>query len=98
MPHRLLSVDRTTALPTLASALALRAKWKADLLQKPSHSLAAHAAAERRSEHMSLWKRGKLYWSFIYVDGIRYSQSTGTSNLRQATLIEQRFREELNLK
>lgn len=47
---------------------------------------------------MSLWKRGKLYWSFIYVDGIRYSQSTGTGNLRQATLIEQRFREELNLK
>lgn len=47
---------------------------------------------------MSLWKRGKVYWSFIYVDGIRYSQSTGTGNLRQATLIEQRFREELNLK
>jgi len=47
---------------------------------------------------MSLWKRGKVYWSFIYVDGIRYAQSTGTGNLRQATLIEQRFREELNLK
>jgi integrase len=47
---------------------------------------------------MSLWKRGKLYWSFIYVDGIRYAQSTGTGNLRQATLIEKRFREELNLK
>jgi integrase len=47
---------------------------------------------------MSLWKRGKVYWSFIYVDGIRYSQSTGTGNLRQATLIEQRFRDELNLK
>jgi integrase len=47
---------------------------------------------------MSLWKRGNVYWSFIYMDGIRYSQSTGTGNLRQATLIEQRFREELNLK
>jgi len=47
---------------------------------------------------MSLWKRGKVYWSFIYVDGIRHSQSTGTGNLRQATLIEQRFRDELNLK
>jgi integrase len=47
---------------------------------------------------MSLWKRGKVYWSYVYVDGIRYSQSTGTSNLRQATLIEQRFRDELNLK
>jgi integrase len=47
---------------------------------------------------MSLWKRGNVYWSYIYVDGIRYSQSTGTGNLRQATKIEQRFREQLNLK
>jgi integrase len=47
---------------------------------------------------MSLWKRGRVYWSYIYIDGIRYSQSTGTGNLRRATLIEQRFREELNLK
>lgn len=47
---------------------------------------------------MSLWKRGNVYWSYIYVDGIRYSQSTGTGNLRLATQIEQRFREQLNLK
>jgi integrase len=47
---------------------------------------------------MSLWKRGNVYWSYVYVDGIRYSQSTGTGNLRQATRIEQRFQEELNLK
>jgi integrase len=71
---------------------------KTDLLQKPNHSLAAHQAAERRNDHVSLWKRGNVYWSYIYVDGIRYSQSTGTPNLRQATTIEQRFREELNLK
>ena len=47
---------------------------------------------------MSLWKRGNVYWSYLYVDGIRHSQSTGTGNLRQATQIEQRFREELNRK
>lgn len=47
---------------------------------------------------MSLWKRGKVYWSYVYVDGIRYSQSTGTGSLRQATTIEQRFKDELNLK
>lgn len=47
---------------------------------------------------MSLWKRGKVYWSYIYVDGIRYSQSTGTANLRQATAIESRFRDDLNRK
>ncbi len=47
---------------------------------------------------MSLWKRGRVYWSYIYIDGIRYSQSTGTGNLRQATTIEQRFRDDLNRK
>lgn len=47
---------------------------------------------------MSLWKRGNVYWSFVYVDGVRHAQSTGTGNLRQATLIEQRFKDELNLK
>jgi integrase len=43
-------------------------------------------------------KRGNVYWSYLYMDGIRYSQSTGTSNLRQATQIELRFREQLNRK
>ena len=47
---------------------------------------------------MTLWKRGKVYWSYIYVDGVRHAQSTGTGNLRQATHIDQRFKEELNLK
>lgn len=47
---------------------------------------------------MSLWKRGNVYWSFVYVDGVRHAKSTGTGNLRQATLIEQRFKDELNLK
>jgi integrase len=47
---------------------------------------------------MSLWKRGKVYWSFIYVDGVRHAKSTGTGNLRQATQIEQHFKEALNLR
>jgi len=47
---------------------------------------------------MSLMKRGNVYWSYLNLDGIRYSRSTGTGNLRQATQIEQRFREQLNLK
>jgi integrase len=47
---------------------------------------------------VSLMKRGNVYWSYLNMDGIRYSRSTGTSNLRQATQIELRFREQLNLK
>jgi len=47
---------------------------------------------------MSLMKRGDVYWMFLNRDGIRYQKSTGTNNFRQATKIEQRFREELHLK
>jgi len=47
---------------------------------------------------VSLWKRGKVYWSYLYLDGVRHSQSTGTGNLRQAAEIERRFRDTLNLK
>jgi integrase len=47
---------------------------------------------------MSLMKRGNVYWSYLNQDGRRYSQSTGTGNLRQAMQIERRFRDELNLK
>src|SRR5712692_7887896 len=81
-----------------AASPSLGTAGKADLLPQPSHSMAAHRAAERRNDHMSLWKRGKVYWSYVYVDGIRYAQSTATRNLRQATHIEQRFKEALNLK
>lgn len=47
---------------------------------------------------MSLWKRGNTFWSYHWLDGIRHAKSTGTGNLRQAKLIDQRFRDELNLK
>jgi integrase len=47
---------------------------------------------------LSLYKRGDVYWSFIFMDGVRYSQSTGTGVRRQAETIEQRFKQELNLK
>jgi integrase len=43
-------------------------------------------------------KRGNVWWSFLHRDGRRYAQSTGTSNFRQATKIEQHFREDLNLR
>src|SRR5216684_2241391 len=46
---------------------------------------------------MTLWKRGGIYWVYVYVDGIRHAKSTGTGNRKQAELIEQRFKDELNL-
>jgi integrase len=51
---------------------------------------------ERRYSTVSLYRRGRTYWSYIWIDGIRHSKSTGTSNRRQAEAIEQQFKEELN--
>src|SRR5712692_3931565 len=46
---------------------------------------------------MTLWKRGRVYWTYVYRDGVRHAKSTGTGNRRQAELLEQRFKDELNL-
>jgi integrase len=47
---------------------------------------------------MTLFRRGNLFWAYVYIDGIRHAKSTGTSNRRQAEQIEQRFKDELNLR
>jgi integrase len=47
---------------------------------------------------MSLFKRGHLWWTNFYLDGKRFQSSTGTSNRRQAELIEQKLKQEANLK
>jgi integrase len=47
---------------------------------------------------VSLYKRGKVYWTYVYCDGVRRAKSTGTGNLRHALVIDQRFKEELNLR
>ena len=45
---------------------------------------------------MSLLKRGSVWWSYFYVDGIRHQSSTGTGNKRQAEAVEQKIKEEIN--
>ena len=45
---------------------------------------------------MSLLKRGSIWWSYFFVDGVRHQQSTGTTNRRQAEAIERKLREEVN--
>lgn len=46
---------------------------------------------------MTLWRRRRIYWSYVYVDGVRHAKSTGTANRKLATQIDQNFKEELNL-
>ena len=47
---------------------------------------------------MTLFRRGNVFWAYVYVDGVRHAKSTGTNNRRQAEQIEQRFKDELNLR
>ena len=46
---------------------------------------------------MALYKRGSVYWSYVWVDGIRHAKSTGTANRKTAERIDQQHKEELNL-
>jgi integrase len=46
---------------------------------------------------MSLYKRGSVWWSYVYVDGVRHAKSTGTTNRRIAEKIDQQYKEELAL-
>ncbi len=47
---------------------------------------------------MSLWKRGNVYWTYVYVNGVRHHKSTKTGNRRQAELCELEFKKELHEK
>jgi integrase len=45
---------------------------------------------------VSLFKRGDVWWSYFYKDGIRHQFSTGTANKRHAETIEAKHKEEIN--
>jgi integrase len=48
------------------------------------------------SNIVSLFKRGEVWWSYFYRDGVRHQYSTGTPNRRQAETIEAKRKEEVN--
>lgn len=45
---------------------------------------------------MSLFKRGDIWHAYVWVNGVRYHKSTGTTNRRKAETIERQYRDELN--
>jgi integrase len=45
---------------------------------------------------VSLFKRGNVWWSYFYVDGIRQQHSTGAATRRQAETIEAKLKEDAN--
>jgi integrase len=44
---------------------------------------------------VSLFKRGNVWWSYFFVEGVRHQQSTETANKKQAETIEQKLKEEV---
>jgi integrase len=47
---------------------------------------------------MSLYKRGGVYWSYVWKNGIRYAKSTGTDKIRAAQDFDRKHKIELDLK
>jgi integrase len=47
---------------------------------------------------VTLFKRGNVYWSYVWEDGVRHARSTETSNRRLAEQIDQKHKEEVRLK
>ena len=44
---------------------------------------------------MSLYKRGGVFWSYVWVGGVRHARSTGTDKRRLAERLDREFKEEL---
>jgi integrase len=47
---------------------------------------------------VTVYRRGNIFWSYFYVDGVRHQSSTGTGNRRQAEAIDQKLKHEANLR
>ena len=45
---------------------------------------------------MSLFKRGDVWWTYFYSEGVRHQYSTGTGNRKQAETIEAKHKAEVN--
>jgi integrase len=45
---------------------------------------------------VSLYKRGHVWWSAIWIDGVRHMRSLETANHRQAETLESRWKDELH--
>lgn len=47
---------------------------------------------------MTLFKRGKIWWAYVTVNGVRHAKSTETSNRRLAERVDQDYRDELRVR
>src|SRR5947209_18888557 len=58
-----------------------------------------HEPLRRKEEStLSLYKRGGVYWSYVYVDGVCHGRATETGNRRLAEPIDQQTNDVSRLK
>jgi len=50
---------------------------------------------EGRKRPLTLYKRGKIYWAYVTIDGVRHCRTTGTGSRKLAESIARKFEEEL---
>jgi len=95
--YRLLALDRKAdPHSNRAAPLPVQGQRQIDLLPGSGHSLDRNPTARRKNDKVSLFKRGNVWWSYFYTEGIRHQYSTGTSNRRQAETVEAKLREDVN--
>src|SRR5437773_2038261 len=81
--------------PQRSALLPVHAQRQIGLLYQSSHPL-DRKPTRRKNDQVSLLKRGAIWWTYFYVDGIRRQFSTGTTNRRKAERIEAQLKEEIN--
>jgi hypothetical protein len=91
--NRLLDLDGAPDLHSSRPALFPVRRRKTALLQKSNHPLACEPT-ERMN--VSLYKRGGVYWAYLFRNGVRHAFSTGTANRKRALKIEEKLKQELN--
>jgi integrase len=64
----------------------------------PTRLTDINASFQKEEFAVSLWKRGNVYWTYVYVNGKRHCRSTGTGNRRKAEIRDLEFKQELEKK
>ena len=87
---------RQTLIPRGLPHFRFKASGRLIFYTGSSRPLDRKPTTRRKNDKVSLFKRGDVWWSYFYKDGIRHQYSTGTSNRRQAETIEAKLKEEVN--
>jgi integrase len=58
--------------------------------------LCAGSKTNKEENKVSLFKRGNVWWTYFYIEGVRHQESTGATNRRQADAVATKLKAEAN--